>query len=77
MSGKMVRLVHNEKWGWYFRWGSETFYNGNREMMTWPSSGEAIGWLRENYPALKLVAEDLPDPVEVNQLPLFGGIADA
>lgn len=39
---------------WYLAWGTETFYDKNRNLLTWDTKQEAINWAEVNRPDLKV-----------------------
>lgn len=55
MSGIVVHLKKSDKYGWWFSWGNETFYNENRELVCFDRSKDAVDWIGENHPNLILV----------------------
>jgi hypothetical protein len=43
---------------WCLAWGTETFYDEKRNLMTWDTKQEAIDWVKINRPDLKIKEND-------------------
>lgn len=65
MSGTIVNLVLDKKWGWMLEWGNETFYNEDMEMLTWDRPQDAVAWVRKNFPNLILRSVDYQIPLKL------------